>query len=479
MRHWSRLGTALCLTLALVGAPFAAHADNQTPTVSKVSLDTSDLPYAVTLERVNTDGKLPTLQSFATATHKGLWILIGGRTNGLHDFTNDPLKNFPPSDQNRKIWVIDPQTWKVWSRRLSDSQLSQNQIDELSTTATESVQVGDTLYVIGGYGYLKKIDDFRTQSAMTAFDVKKLVDWVKRDSNKGLEKIIRQVRDSVLRVTGGQLAVIDGRFILAFGQNFKGGYGDPDSVKQVYTGQVRSFEVVDDGNVLKVRDVKRSPSQPDRTDYRRRDYNMLPFMDTSGGKEKPALTAYAGVFTVTNGVYTVPVEIDAKGRPTMADPDASGTFKQAMNGYNAANLAIFDSNSGESHALFFGGISYVTYNEKAGTFKEDASIPFTNDVTAIVRKPNGKYKQYFLTQFPRVKGPDVDKYRFGAEAAVFLDPAVPVTDNGMVDLKKLKKQKGKGKTRIGWIFGGIAAEKPNNGATVASNEVFEIVLTLR
>jgi hypothetical protein len=478
LRHWSRLGTATCLALALAASPFAAHADNQTPTVSGVSLDTDALPYALTLERVNTNGVLPTLQSFATATHKGLWVLIGGRTNGLHNFSNDPLKNFPPSDQNRKIWVIDPQKWKVWSRRLDDSQLNQNQIDELSTTATESVQIGDTLYVIGGYGYSKKVDDFRTNAVMTAFDVKQLVDWVRRDSSKGLEKIIRQVRDEVLRVTGGQLAVIDGRFILAFGQNFKGGYG-ADDVKQVYTGQVRSFEIVDDGSVLKVRDVKHSPSEPNRTDYRRRDYNMLPFIDTSGGKEKAALTAYAGVFTKTNGVYTVPVEIDAKGRPTMADPDADGTFKQAMNGYNAANLAIFDSKSGDSHALFLGGISYVTYNEKKEKFVEDTNIPFTNDVTAIVRKPNGKYKQYLLTKFPRVSGPDVDKYRFGAEAAVFLDPSVPLTDNGMVDLRALKKQVGARKTKIGWVFGGIAAEKPNFGQTVASNEVFEIVLDLR
>lgn len=479
MRHWSRLATALCLTLALGVAPAAVRADNQTPTVSKVSLDTSALPYAVTLERLDTDGKLPTLQSFATATYKGLWILVGGRTNGLHNFSNDPLKNFPPSAQNRKIWVIDPTSWKVWSRRLDDSSLNQNQIDELSTTATESVQLGNTLYVIGGYGYSKKVEDFRTQAVMTAFDVKQLVDWVRRDTDKDLAKMVRQVRDEVLRVTGGQLAVIGGRFILAFGQNFKGGYGDPESVKQVYTGQVRSFEVVDDGKVLKVRDVKRSPSQPDRTDYRRRDYNMLPFIDTSGSQPKDALTAFAGVFTKTNGIYTVPVEIDAEGRPSMADPDASGTFKQAMNGYNAANLAIFDEASGESHSLFFGGISYVTYNEKRESFVEDASIPFTNDVTAIVRKPNGKYKQYLLTKFPRVTGPDVDKYRFGAEAAVFLDPAVPLTGNGMVDLKALRKQKGKGRTRIGWVFGGIAAEKPNNGATVASNEVFEIVLTLR
>lgn len=478
MRHLKRLGLAASLALSFAVAPLAARADNQTPTVSSVSLDIGDLPYAVTLERVKPKETLPTLQSFATATHNGLWILIGGRTNGLHNFSNDPLKNFPPSDQNRKIWVIDPQKWKVWSRRLDDSRLSQNQIDELSTTATESVQIGDTLYMIGGYGYSKKVEDFRTFSVMSSFDVQALVDWVRKDSNKGLEKIIRQVRDDVLRVTGGQLAVIDDRFILAFGQNFKGGYG-ADDVKQVYTGEVRSFEVVEKGNTLKVRDVKRSPSQPNRTDYRRRDYNMLPFIDTAGGKEKPALTAYAGVFTKTNGVYTVPVEIDAKGRPSMADPDAKGTFKQAMNGYNAANLAIYDAKSGDSHALFFGGISYVTYNAKTDKFKEDASIPFTNDVTAIVRKPNGKYAQYLLTTFPRVSGPDVDKYRFGAEAAVFLKPSVPLTDNGMVDLKALKKKAGKGKTKIGWIFGGIAAEKPNDGATVASNEVFEIVLDIK
>lgn len=478
MRHWTLWGSALCLAVAVGGLAPAALADNQTPTVSNVSLDTSGLPYEVTLKRTTFKDTPPTLQSFAVGNYDGLWILIGGRTNGLHDFSNDPLKNFPPSDQNRKIWVIDPEKGKVWSRRLNDSKLDQNQIDELSATATESVQIDNTLFVVGGYGFFEKVDDFRTFSSMTVFNVKDLVDWVRKDTKTDLSKLMASVHDDVLRVTGGNLAVIDDRFILAFGQNFKGGYG-ADDVKQVYTGQVRSFKVEADGKVLKIRDVRRSPSTPDRTDYRRRDYNMLPFIDTSGGKNKDALTAYAGVFTKTNGVYTVPVEIDAKGRPSMADPDASGTFKQAMNGYNAANLAIFDSKSGESHALFFGGISYVTYNDKADKFKEDASIPFTNDVTAIVRKPNGKYKQYLLTQFPRVSGPDVGKYRFGAEAAVFLKPSVPVTDNGMVDLKALKKQVGKGKTHIGWIFGGIAAEKPNNGATVASNEVFEIVLDVK
>jgi hypothetical protein len=476
MHRWRHACSALIIALALSVPGGAATAANQTPTVSPVSLDTDALPYAVTLRRVKTPSPLPTLQSFATATHNGLWVLIGGRTNGLHNFSKDPLKNFPPSEQNRKIWVIDPATWKVWSRRLDDSRLDRKQIDELASTATASVQVGNTLYVVGGYGYSKKVEDFRTFPTMTSFEVKQLVDWVRKDGEQGLEKIIRQVRDEVLRVTGGQLALIGDRFILAFGQNFKGGYG-ADDAKQVYTGQVRSFEVIEKGNTLKLRDIRRSPSQPDRTDYRRRDYNMLPFIDTTGGTPQDALTAFAGVFTKTGGIYTVPVEIDAKGRPSMADPDAKATFKQAMNGYNAANLAIFDAKSGDSHSLFFGGISYVTY--KHGEFVEDANIPFINDATAIVRKPNGKYRQYLVGSFPFVSGPDVPKYRFGAEAAVFLAPGVPTTGNAMVDLRALKQKVGKGKTVIGWIYGGIAAEKSNFGQSVASNEVFEIVLDLR
>src|SRR5690606_13125810 len=110
MRHWSRFGSALAVGFALLIPGLPAFADNQTPTVSPVSLDTDQLPYAVSLRRVKTATTLPTLQSFAAATHDGLWVLIGGRTNGLHNFSNDPLKNFPPSDQNKRIWVIDPVT---------------------------------------------------------------------------------------------------------------------------------------------------------------------------------------------------------------------------------------------------------------------------------------------------------------------------------------------------------------------------------
>jgi hypothetical protein len=49
----------------------------------------------------------------------------------------------------------------------------------------------------------------------------------------------------------------------------------------------------------------------------------------------------------------------------------------------------------------------------------------------------------------------------------------------MIDLAELKAQHGARRVHVGWIYGGIAAEKPNFGATVASNIVFDIFLVPR
>ena len=48
----------------------------------------------------------------------------------------------------------------------------------------------------------------------------------------------------------------------------------------------------------------------------------------------------------------------------------------------------------------------------------------------------------------------------------------------LVDLAALRAKPGTSNV-VGWIYGGIAAEQPNFGQTVASNEVFRIVLVVR
>ena len=91
---------------------------------------------------------VPTLQSFASGIYNGQWVLIAGRTNGLHGFSDDGLANFPPRYQNTDVWVIDPVSKETWSRSLDDtsSGLTSSEIDSLSSTNTESYQDGNTLY---------------------------------------------------------------------------------------------------------------------------------------------------------------------------------------------------------------------------------------------------------------------------------------------------------------------------------------------
>jgi hypothetical protein len=318
---------------------------------------------------------------------------------------------------------------------------------------------------------------------MTAFDLDKIVNWVRRledapGGNADLANLIRQTSNDVLKVTGGKLTMIGNRAILAFGQLFDGGYGSSNPV-QVYTTQVRSFRIIDDGQTLSIAGIRQIPAAPNPTDYRRRDYTLIPFIDSSGPQTVPMAAALAGVFTETTGMFTVPVEIARNGRPTMADPTLGSTFKQAMSGYDCAFLPIYDGRRGDSHAILFGGISYVYYRKSTNTFIEDSNFPFINDITALVRKSNGRYRQVLVGAFPNIQTTDNKRLRFGAEAVVFIDPSIPVTSNGMIDLVRLKAQFGTRRVLVGRLFGGIAAEAANGGPSVASNVVFDVFVTPR
>src|SRR5262245_624885 len=123
--------TILCLLLSyqgLMGGP------NQTDTLSPIFSE-SALPFTLQIDVANF--QLPSgIQAYASAVHEGRWLLLEGRTNGLHGFANVG-NNFPPAAQNTRVYVIDPATGSSWSKDLHDldSGLSQEEIDNLSTTA--------------------------------------------------------------------------------------------------------------------------------------------------------------------------------------------------------------------------------------------------------------------------------------------------------------------------------------------------------
>jgi hypothetical protein len=454
-------------------AASVARADNQTATVDPIEIGGA-LPYQISLSTYDFGAAdLPTLQSFAAGTYGGKWVMLAGRTNGLHGFTNSGGANFPAAYQNHDIWVVDPVTKQSWSRPLdSDSTVSAQMLAELTSTNTEFTQLGDRLYVAGGYGVRSSGTGFQTFTALTAIDLPGIVDWVMTGSGHATDHM-RQTHDASLQVTGGAMYPLGGHTRLVFGQNFSGGYTPGGS--GAYTQQVRSFDILDDGTTLSIANVAATPQV---ADYRRRDLNVYPTIrrnpDASLGS---GLTALSGVFTLTNGAWTVPVEIDSGGNPSEADPAAPGTLKQGMNNYDCAKLGLFSESLNQMHELLFGGISLEDYDPATQTFIVDNNLPFINQITSLVVDSSGHYAQHRIGEFPEVDDGSGNRLRFGANAEFFLAPGIPTYDNGVIKLDELTTQ-----TTLGYIFGGLFANAPNTqgvaGAiSAASNEIFTVVFT--
>jgi hypothetical protein len=460
--------------LAAVGLARNAAADNQTPTVSPVHLN-SPLPYKVSLQPYDFGAaSLPTLHSFAAGHYDGKWVLIAGRTNGLHGFSNTSTQNFPPQFQNRDVWVIDPVAKTSWSRSLEGASggFTTNELNAITPANNQFYQRGDRLYMTGGYGLQTAPDINGTFDELTALDLPGVVDWVINGTGVAKDHV-RQISDPLFSVTGGAMYEMGGRTHLVFGQDFRGNYNPTKN--GTYTNQVRSFDIVDDGVTLSIANPTSTTPDPN---YRRRDLNIVPVIRPgAGGQLDEGLAVLSGVFTPTVGAWTVPVEIDSQGIPTMADPNAADTFKQSMNGYHAAKLGLFSEASGEMHQLLFGGISLQYLNTQTGQIETDDALPFVNDISSIVIDAAGEYSQHRIGEYPVLTDLDGLRLRFGANAEFFLAEGIETYDNGVLKLDELTEP-----TTLGYIFGGIVTNGPHTrgtppAASAGSNQIFTVVYT--
>ncbi|HSN39307.1 MAG TPA: hypothetical protein VLT92_03860, partial [Burkholderiales bacterium] len=464
----------------------AALADNQTPDITLPNTAYT-LPYNLTMA-VDDFGAtpMPTLQSFSAAQLNGDWIMLGGRSNGLHGFTFSGTTNFPPADQNHTVWIVDPVTKQSWSRSLDGSGLPVALIDALSSTAQESMQSGGTLYVVGGYGFDTTANGFLTYDTLTSIDLAGLTAWVKGSSSApALTSIFRSIHDPSLQVTGGELSQVDGRAMLVFGQNFDGDYNP--GANGHYTDQVRSFDIVDTANSLSITNLSASPNPGDESIYRRRDYNLIDIMhsDPTTGALSEGVVALGGVFTDTGGAWTVPVTIGADGVPHMADPNAADTLKMGLNLYSSASFSTFSQVTGVNYATLFGGISGGTFDPATRTFTADPELPFNNVITTIVIDQNGKMTQDLMTtEFPTILSQSVNpgnQLLFGASSRFFAAPGIPQFDNGVIDLDSVMAEATADSVTLGYVFGGIASTLPNTNSTadsMASNTVFTVTIDL-
>lgn len=440
---------------------------NQTETLSPV-LPEDGVPFSLQIEAAHFN--LPAgLQSYASAIYDGKWVILAGRTNGLHGFANVG-NNFPPNFQNRIVYVVDPASGTCSYRSFAnDPSLSPEEIDALSVTASESFQKGRTLYLVGGYGINTLTGEMETKSTLTAINLKKLLSWVK-EGKPSLKKALRQVSDPLLQVTGGALYQTNDHepMLLILGQDFEGLYHDNSN--GAYTMQVRPFWIQDDGKSLAILPSFSKKTMPD---YRRRDLNVVPILKN----DKFAYTAFAGVFTLDNGVWTVPITIHPDGSSSEPNPESPSTFKQAMNHYNCPAFGLYSTNNKEMFVVFPGGISYGFFS--GGVFTTDSEFPFINQVTTIKIDHKDRYTQHLMNgEYPYIASTGSNpgnQLLFGAEAVFFPKEGIPLFSNGVIQLDALPKEP----LVIGYIVGGIMSTLPNtnvNSDSTSSPYVFTVTL---
>jgi len=530
------MSTVVVALLLFVPAATSARAQDQTVTgtgaagfSSVTNWSPESRRYEITLQShtwSDPANPLPGLQSFASAVYGGEWVMVAGRTNGMHDFTNSGEANFPPNRQNLDAWVVNPVTRQTWHRSLADNtNLSLDQLSRLSATNTESFQRGDGLFIAGGYGSILtsasynavtgstsivSSGSFVTHNALTAIHLPDLVSWVKSGTAALPTPLpanaVTQISgaDDYFAVAGGEmLRTPDDTVHMVFGQNFQGAY--TGAANGVYTSQVRNFTVAyTPGSetvapTLSYSPISTSPATGDDTQFRRRDLNVVASVrrdPTDPTAVQDGMIAYAGVFTGPvistgtgptgssgNGVWTLPVEISASGTPVMiGTTSTASSFVQPMNQYSSAHMGVYSGSTGDFTTFLFGGITANTYDPQSGVLTYDSEYPFTNQVTAVTRDVNGAYRQQYVGEYPYL--PLVSGTRtfslYGAEAKFFANPDLPASatyDNGVFKLDELLTL---GSGTLGYIFGGIASSVPNTTSrldSTASPEIFAVVIT--
>ncbi len=415
-------------------------------------------PFDVELVEVEIH-EMPGLHSFAFAQHEGRWLLIGGRLDGLH--ARQPMRSFPSADNNTDIYLVDPIERRV--RSVSVLDLPAPQAEQLQSTNMNFHQAGETLFIMGGYGFSPTAGDHITFPSLITIDVPGMIRAI--EENSDIAPFVRRVAGDEYAVTGGQLGRIGDELYLVGGHRFDGRY-NPMSMptfRQEYTNQIRVFSIpAGDSPTHEVAPVVRLVrSFTDKAHLRRRDYNLVPQILPNG----------TGSYMVSSGVFQAdadlpflyPVEITADGyRPV---PE----FRQLLSNYHSAKLPLYDDETGEMHTIFFGGLAQYYYQD--GSLIRDDLVPFVDTISRVTRSPDGTYREYALPeQMPGLVGTSGEFI----PVTTFLhgDPAV-FRSGHLSD----------GPVVVGHIVGGIRSPQANpffsnrTHLTAADSSVYAVVLT--
>lgn len=404
-------------------------------------------PYTIELEQISIP-QAPSIHSFAFAQSGGKWLFIGGRTNGLHGF--NALTSFPKQFSNIYIYVVDPASELTYSRSIF-TDLPFAFADQLRSANMEYYQDGNKLFFIGGYGYDSTSNGLITFPQLKVIDVQETINAVM--NGMSVAPYIRQYTNTNIQVCGGELHKLGDFFYLAGGHKFTGTYRINVN-NQVYTNQIKKFRINDDGVNVSISDYT---AFTDTAEYHRRDMNLVPSVKPDGVTQ--FLTLYGGVFKTSADLpYLNPIYIEENSITV------DYSFEQKMTQYTTAHLNAFNSVTGNMHTTFFGGTSLYSANDTNGALEYDPLVPFINDITTLTKKSDGTSNEIVSpTKMPAL---------LGTNAKFIFNTSVPHFDNEVIKLDQITQR-----TFAGYIFGGIKAELPNNGASTPSSYILKVFIT--
>jgi len=412
-------------------------------------------PFSIEIKQVSLT-EMPGVHSGAFAQYEGKWIFIGGRKNGLHGF--QPPFAFPFSGINDSIFIVDPVLKQQWKAAVDTLALPDNIREAITSTNMQFYQQDSILYMIGGYGWKDSIQNFQTFATLTAINIPQLIKSITQ--GKSFAHCFRQISDARMAITGGNVEKLDSTYYLIFGHTYNGYYSNSVVINgsiQKYSYQIRKFQIKDDGANLQIKNYQ---AITDSSNFRRRDFNLVPqiFPD-----KKLGFTAFTGVFRPTiNLPYLNTIDIHSSSH------NINNNFNQYLSHYQSAFVPIHDSISNTMHTVFFGGISMYYFDTITQKVTVDSLVPFVNTISHVTRKADGSMEEFRL--------PITMPALLGCNAMFMLDPNIKNHHNSIVELNTLN-----GKTKIGYIVGGIETPEPNisysdASLTKASRYIFEVYI---
>ncbi|MGF1534162.1 MAG: hypothetical protein ACFCUI_10690 [Bernardetiaceae bacterium] len=413
-----------------------------------------EIDYEIFLTPAQNTPTLPALQSCAFAQTQTHWVLIGGRKDGFHGRKANP-KPFPFLLANDTVWVIDTQDWSCKGASV------QTFTDPYPFQATNMAhwQSGDTLFLLGGYGFFPKDTTQEARYSNHTFDsfhalsISQLIKAI--DQGEALQTaVLFSLRDPFFKVTGGELVKVNNYFYLVFGQDYSGEYrAGKDGL---YTEAVRKFSLQNQQITNKKIISSSIDPKTEENPFHRRDLNvaLIRYRDTT------AITAFGGVFRKNGDGWTNPITI----QPMKQDQIAYTTFEQRTNHYTCAQLLLYSAKNRRSVTNLLGGIGQYQYHPETQTWEngdQGNKLPFVKSITQLTYDG--------ITWRQKIQKEELPAY-LGTNA-VFIPQSAYRYDEVFLDYDKIPAQKN---THIGYLYGGILAQRPSSSSEFPTQTNFNL-----